>query len=702
MNRLHLLLTLTLSLIASGAFAVEYTSKRCTNLSGLYCNGAANADCCGSTLAAATSGAGLDETGVDGSATVSLSGGTLYGCLHPSETPPTAAQLIAGASPCTSAKSISSPTAGQNDFTTSNSKRFTITTPGDTYAASYLHDDGTHRFAFQIRTTAPFTAPAGGGAGGSDLTGLVYVVDSVNGNDSNTGLSVAQAWKTLEKVNNNVTTQGADVCLMTGSVFEDEQLFPDWGGTASDLGRIGGCYANAGALYWLDEGPEAGANDNPEINGTWEAACRNATPMTCTLGTASNVPSGIYQGLVDFGAGNSHMQLTDVDIMDSAGRGVDMEAASYIVVQRVNIGYAAISNFVAEKNSRYWVFQNSTADHGANCEMQEKTGNLPSGFVVANCGASSNPACVISARNVDAYALIQGVTVTECEGEAINLYNSTGLWVDQNHVYNSRVDVYGDHTDNAIIVRNITGGAGPRGATQQSGIHLSMEAGPVGTIWQGGSQNFIGYNILSGTTYGVGFTNMSGAAATAGLKQWGLFWYNTTLSSVVDGLMILGAGASATDAQTRFVGNLVATPQGLACDARTANGDWSYNLWPTGGAGDADCVGTGDVSATLTWPHTAAQYLDVTQAQTTGDWGLTDYTPTGGGSAHLGIVTRPSVPSWLTTLADSSEWDFVRDYSGGFGVWAAGGCTGDISAAALLTDAACQTVPATSDAGAIQ
>ena len=128
-------------------------------------NGAASASCCGPTLSGATSGANLATGATDGSVTTTGSGGTMYGCVHPSATVPTQAQVIAGSSPCVDAQTKGSPSAGAVAFNSAGSNRFTGLSGSTEYAASYVHVDGTHRPVWQLRTSAPFTTLAGGGGG---------------------------------------------------------------------------------------------------------------------------------------------------------------------------------------------------------------------------------------------------------------------------------------------------------------------------------------------------------------------------------------------------------------------------------------------------------------------------------------------------------------------------------------------------------
>jgi hypothetical protein len=47
-----------------------------------------------------------------------------------------------------------------------------------------------------------------------------FFVDSVNGNDSNTGTSAAQAWLTISKLSTNLTT-GKSAQLLAGSTWNE-------------------------------------------------------------------------------------------------------------------------------------------------------------------------------------------------------------------------------------------------------------------------------------------------------------------------------------------------------------------------------------------------------------------------------------------------------------------------------------------------
>ncbi|MDD6463351.1 MAG: hypothetical protein PUF57_05195, partial [Clostridiaceae bacterium] len=50
--------------------------------------------------------------------------------------------------------------------------------------------------------------------------GTTYYVDSINGDDTNSGKSVSSAWKTLEKASSEIYSEGDKILLKAGSIFD--------------------------------------------------------------------------------------------------------------------------------------------------------------------------------------------------------------------------------------------------------------------------------------------------------------------------------------------------------------------------------------------------------------------------------------------------------------------------------------------------
>lgn len=66
----------------------------------------------------------------------------------------------------------------------------------------------------------------------SASSGQTYFVDAIGGNDARDGLSEANAWKTLGKVNAKTFLPGDAICLKRGSVWSNVRLHPLGSGTA--------------------------------------------------------------------------------------------------------------------------------------------------------------------------------------------------------------------------------------------------------------------------------------------------------------------------------------------------------------------------------------------------------------------------------------------------------------------------------------
>ena len=80
----------------------------------------------------------------------------------------------------------------------------------------------------------------------SCLNKNVYYVDSVNGNDSNSGHSPQSAWASLEKVNTLKLIPGDKILLATGSTFMGTIILEDISGTKENPVIISGCNKEGG------------------------------------------------------------------------------------------------------------------------------------------------------------------------------------------------------------------------------------------------------------------------------------------------------------------------------------------------------------------------------------------------------------------------------------------------------------------------
>lgn len=65
----------------------------------------------------------------------------------------------------------------------------------------------------------------------SESTGHTYYLDSLEGNDNNTGLSEEDAWQSLKKASEIIYEPGDRLLLKRGSIWNGEQLYPKGSGT---------------------------------------------------------------------------------------------------------------------------------------------------------------------------------------------------------------------------------------------------------------------------------------------------------------------------------------------------------------------------------------------------------------------------------------------------------------------------------------
>jgi hypothetical protein len=143
-----------------------------------------------------------------------------------------------------------------------------------------------------------------------------YYVDATNGNDSNTGRSHLQAWRTLGKVNSSVSGIGDDVYLLCGETWNKQQITVDWAGTQSDKVTIGS--------YYMD-GDESIVGVN-----------RDGKPI---IDGGQTYPAiGTFLGLVTIS--KPYVTVQDLDLRRSEQYGIKTtSAADYYTIQRCKINH---------------------------------------------------------------------------------------------------------------------------------------------------------------------------------------------------------------------------------------------------------------------------------------------------------------------------------------------------------------------------
>lgn len=133
--------------------------------------------------------------------------------------------------------------------------------------------------------------------------GLTYYVDCVDGNDQRTGLSTAQAWRSMSKANSAPLLPGDRLFFKRGCTW-NERLDARWSGTATKPITIG-AYGQ-GTLPLIQNG----LNQNVKITGSYQIIeylrVRSDAPATDPL--CNNQPIGWTKGF-NFLEGSHHNTL---------------------------------------------------------------------------------------------------------------------------------------------------------------------------------------------------------------------------------------------------------------------------------------------------------------------------------------------------------------------------------------------------------
>ncbi len=136
---------------------------------------------------------------------------------------------------------------------------------------------------------------------------------SPTGNDSNSGLSDAQAWRSASRVNSVSFATGDDVYFKCGGTWTGQTLDVSWSGTSSNRAVIG-------AYYMSGSSPVIGVSGNrPVFDGVQS-------------GNAGTVPTrGSWAAMISV---NNHPYVTiqDIEIRWSGDRGIGFNGSTYGLV----------------------------------------------------------------------------------------------------------------------------------------------------------------------------------------------------------------------------------------------------------------------------------------------------------------------------------------------------------------------------------
>jgi len=254
----------------------------------------------------------------------------------------------------------------------------------------------------------------------SEITGTSYFVKpaSEGGSDSNTGLSDAQAWATINKVNSHSFQTGENVFFKCGGTW-GKPLIIDWFGTADNRVVVGAYYG---------DGNIGVSGNKPVFDGD------NLT-----------VPAaGSYSGLVH--VVQSYVTVENIRCVDSGGMGFSAKGTSS-ANRILNVNFANMES-------------SNTYMHGV--RYKYVSGGTISGCDMTRCGRGWQlgykdtwPAA-INTNNSD-NIIIKNNIVHENFGEGIGpYYGSDGIIIEDNICYANRSgQIYIDHSKNCIIRRNL-------------------------------------------------------------------------------------------------------------------------------------------------------------------------------------------------------------------------------------------------------
>ncbi len=384
-------------------------------------------------------------------------------------------------------------------------------------------------FLISIFCTVPFTAVY--------AAGTTYYVDSVNGNDNNSGTSTASAWKTLSKVSSKTFVSGDKILLNRGQTFTG-MCWPKGSGSSGSpitLGVYGtgsrpiiSAGTNEAAIklqnqqYWVIQSIETTGGDPRGISvENSSGAMLNYFRITdCIVhnvgGTDTTNPGndlGKKQGLIVFWAENgstgSHFNDIVVDGCTAhttqrwAGITVysnvssnDTGASTNVTIQNCTV-YDTYGEGIVAFAAKNWVILQNNVVHDI--------GNAPTGVI-------GTPNGIWTWRTNNAtmrYNEVYNTHSPGVDGGAFDIdYYNTNNWVEYNYAHdcdgygiavfgaldNTSNSTYNGVTDNAVIRYNIFANNGRLAGREGSG------QGDFYTLtWSGGSVN--GVQIYNNTSY---------------------------------------------------------------------------------------------------------------------------------------------------------------------------------------------------------
>jgi hypothetical protein len=362
------------------------------------------------------------------------------------------------------------------------------------------------------------------------------------GNDGGSGLSDAQAWKTISKVNGFSFKAGDDVYFRCGDTWTG-QFIINWSGTGESNRAVVGA-------YYMNGGTETiGVSGNkPVISGN------NKTIPTGDLYSALLYVQGDY------------VTVTNLEIKQSRGRNILVHSSSS------GADYVTLNNLYIHDAYGSAVYVNTGSD---NCTL-EYCEVYNNGYD-AWAEPGNWPAVVIAWQTTNFRA--HHNKIYHNWGEGLNDYNhSSGTIFEDNQVYeNWAVNIYSSCTKDVIIRRNLvyntTDTSIWRNGGNPGGIVFGSEDYCKNASYNSNIQIYD--NIIANTGQNIGYWGNGGLAPLSGVK----IYNNTLVEAYNPGGTPVSISLDSNITNAEIKNNIILQSTGTVASIPSSGVTCDYNLW---------------------------------------------------------------------------------------------------------------------------
>lgn len=403
------------------------------------------------------------------------------------------------------------------------------------------------------------------------------------GSDSNTGLSDAQAWATVSKVNSFTFATSDDVYFKQDSQWR-EQLVVDWAGTSGDKVIIGTYYMSGSETYGVQSG-----HAKARFYGTYPNLTNTQDPTWSQrlFEVSGAIPSSRNGALVT--VSTNYVTITNIAADESAGLAFLQNSSTHDILFDTVSSNATAAGQVLIKSGTY------------DSRVTNSSFNY-CGLIVRDTYAN-HPSCVLS--QYSAKNIIDKNVITRAFGEGIGYWGAGanyGIVKDNLLAGIFSVGIYVGNSHDVIIENNIIVGD-PSGEFERDygivypgpGISLAAEDYQINDIIGFTIRN----NFIAGTYRCLNMGLFSGVPGTVSLG--GQFIGNTCVGN---GTGVQVWPSAVFHASGFEIANNIFADSDTDCNSSgQANLTFHHNVWDVLPS-DTDCRGTGDVTGNPTFNYT--------------------------------------------------------------------------------------------------